>query len=153
VDDSGLEQLRNLSVARNRVRYVHPSAFGGSDDDDGCALRRTENNSSAVEERPTVATEKATTSLASGDAGWSDESSLENLDLSYNLLRSVPCWGDETVPERRQPAAEYDFPASVPVLPGSRKTFTSDLGAGFRAGERRRKVLRTSSSTATRCVT
>ena len=93
---SGLEHLRNLSLARNRIRFVHASAFGGSDADE-CVQRRTGNSSD--EKRPTsqpVTTDSATVGLARGDSGWSEKPSLQNVDLSHNLLRTVPCWGAAT---------------------------------------------------------
>jgi len=94
---SGLENLRNLSLARNRIRFVHANAFGAphvSNDEEECVQRKT--NTSSSEERPTIqplGTETATSNHVLGDSGWSYVPSLQNVDLSYNLLRTVPCWG------------------------------------------------------------
>jgi len=88
---SGLENLRNLSLSRNRIRFVHATAFGASyasRDAQECVHWKT--NSSSDKE-----TETATSNHLSvlADSGWSDVTSLQKIDLSYNLLRMVPCWG------------------------------------------------------------
>ena len=94
---SGLEDLRNLSLARNRIRFIHATAFGASpanSNEDACVQRKI--NYSLVEERLTsqpVTTETVASNGVRGDSGWSEETSLQNVDLSYNLLRTVPCWG------------------------------------------------------------
>jgi len=94
---SGLEHLHNLSLARNRVRFVHAAAFGasvGASDADECFERKT--NHSSDDEKPTVqpvTTERRTVDRVTGDSGWLEETSLQHVDLSYNLLRAVPCWG------------------------------------------------------------
>lgn len=95
---SGLEDLRNLSLARNRIRFIHMAGFGASSassNDNECDQRRFFNNSLG-EGRFTLhrlTTEAPTSIPARGDNGWSDKTSLQNVDLSHNLLRSVPCWG------------------------------------------------------------
>ena len=89
---SGLENLRNLSLARNRIRFVHVTAFGASsvsNDVDECVHRKINNSSS--EERLT--TETAASNRMLGDGGWSQVTSLQKVDLSYNLLKTIPCWG------------------------------------------------------------
>jgi len=95
---SALVGLRNLSLARNRIRSVHATAFGGassaSSDADGY-VQTTENHSSdegRLHFQPST-TERVTPGRVLGDSGWSEEISLQNLDLSYNLLSTVPCWG------------------------------------------------------------
>ena len=90
---SGLENLRNLSLARNRIRFIHAAAFGASyasDDVGECVYRKT-NNSSSEDRLTTEAA--AASSRVLGDGGWSERTSLQKVDLSYNLLKTVPCWG------------------------------------------------------------
>jgi len=91
---SGLEDLRNLSLARNRIRFIHAAAFGASSaaaDADDCAQRRS--NESFRHGRLTSTTDTVTSGQMHGDSGWSYVTSLQNVDLSRNLLTMVPCWG------------------------------------------------------------
>ena len=94
---SGLEDLHNLSLARNRIRFVHAAAFGASSassDADVCVQRKS--NDSYGEGRLTfqpLTTETVTSSHVLGDSGWLDGTSLQNVDLSHNMLKTVPCWG------------------------------------------------------------
>ena len=96
---SVLENLRNLTLTRNRIKFVHATAFGApsaSDDaDDECI--HVKSNHSIDEDRSTYQPEAVDGTAMVGDTGWSEKSSLRNVDLSYNLLRMVPCLGAAAV--------------------------------------------------------